>query len=113
MTNVWVFSRGVAAGFAALVLSGTPAAAQYGALDGEWRSYGGDVGGTKYSSLDQIDASNFSSLELAWSWTTVDAMLSMEIAGASGRPAPRTSSTSFRNRRRSCGGPMRTRASST
>ncbi len=81
MKNAWVFSRGVVAGLAALVLSGAPAAAQYGALNGEWRSYGGDVGGTKYSSLDQIDATNFSSLELAWSWTTVDAMLSMEIAG--------------------------------
>ena len=67
MKNARVFSRGVAAGFAALVLSSVPAASQYGAQSGEWRSYGGDVGGTKYSSLDQIDATNFSSLELAWS----------------------------------------------
>ena len=28
-----------------------PAAAQYGAVDGEWRSYGGDNGSTKYSPL--------------------------------------------------------------
>jgi len=85
MKNTWVFSRGVTAGVAAfvsaLVLSGAPAAAQYGATNGEWRSYAADVGGTKYSPLDQIDASNFSSLVPAWSWTTVDAMLSMEIAG--------------------------------
>ncbi len=81
MKNLWVFSRGMVAGLAASVLMSASAVAQYGSVGGEWRSYGGDVGGTKYSSLDQIDAANFSSLELAWSWTTVDAMLSMEIAG--------------------------------
>ena len=81
MNNAWVPSRGVVAGLAALVLLGSPAAAQYGAVDGEWRSYGADVGGTKYSPLDQIDATNFNRLEQAWSWTTVDVMLSMEISG--------------------------------
>ena len=85
MDNVWEFSRGVSAGVAAFVtafvLTGAPVAAQYGATNGEWRSYGADVGGTKYSPLDQINAANFNSLEQAWSWTTVDAMLSMEIAG--------------------------------
>ena len=81
MKMTWGVSRGVAAGLAALACVCAPAQAQYGALNGEWRSYGGDVGGTKYSPLDQIDASNFSSLEQAWSWTTVDAMLSTELAG--------------------------------
>ena len=81
MDNVWEFSRGVAAFVTAFVLTGAPVAAQYGATNGEWRSYGADVGGTKYSPLDQINAANFNSLEQAWSWTTVDAMLSMEIAG--------------------------------
>ena len=84
MDNVWEFSRGVSAGVAAFVtafvLTGAPVVAQYGATNGEWRSYGADVGGTKYSPLDQINAANFNSLEQAWSWTTVDAMLSMEIA---------------------------------
>ena len=39
---------------------------------GEWRSYAGDVRGTKYSPPDQIDARNFADLEIAWEWTSVD-----------------------------------------
>ena len=38
--------------------------------DGEWPSYGGDAGHTRYSPLDQVDASNFSDLELAWRFRT-------------------------------------------
>ena len=34
----------------------------------EWRYYAGDVGGTKYSSLDQIDVSNAKTLQIAWRW---------------------------------------------
>ena len=37
---------------------------------GEWPSYGGDAGHTRYSPLDQIDASNFSDLEIAWRFKT-------------------------------------------
>jgi len=40
--------------------------AQTGAKNGEWPTYGGDLGHTRYSALDQIDASNFGSLEVAW-----------------------------------------------
>ena len=32
----------------------------------EWRSYGGDIANTRYSSLDQITAENFGDLEVAW-----------------------------------------------
>jgi len=49
--------------------------AQYGATEGEWRSYGGDVGSTKYSPLDQIDRDNFGDLEIAWRWVTADRFL--------------------------------------
>ena len=35
---------------------------------GEWRYIGGDVAHTRYSPLDQIDATNFSKLEVAWTW---------------------------------------------
>ena len=34
----------------------------------EWRYIGGDAGHTRYSSLDQINADNFESLEVAWIW---------------------------------------------
>jgi quinoprotein glucose dehydrogenase len=38
--------------------------------NGEWVSYAADVRGTRYMPLDQIDASNFSKLELAWRFST-------------------------------------------
>ena len=37
---------------------------------GEWPSYGGDAGNTRYAPLDQIDASNFDQLEIAWRFKT-------------------------------------------
>lgn len=49
--------------------------AQRGAQSGEWRSYGGDLGSTKYSPLDQITRENFSRLKTAWRWKLVDAFL--------------------------------------
>ena len=42
------------------------APAQTGAKNGEWPAYGADTGHTRYSPLDQINASNFSKLEVAW-----------------------------------------------
>ena len=75
---------GRAAMAAALIgLLAGPVAAQQGATGGEWRSYGGDVGSTKYSPLDQITADNFGSLEIAWRWDSVDTHLSKEEAGGS------------------------------
>ena len=64
--------------WAVVLLSPVAALAQYGATDGEWRSYGGDLGSTKYSPLDQIDAANFSRLRLAWRWESADASLDLE-----------------------------------
>ena len=63
---------------AALLTIAAPAQAQYGATDGEWRSYAGDNGSTKYSPLDQIDADNFSRIEIAWRVPTPDARLDLE-----------------------------------
>jgi quinoprotein glucose dehydrogenase len=57
--------------FATLFLSAIPPlGAQTGAKNGEWRTYGGDLGNTKYSPLDQINASNFNTLKLAWRFHT-------------------------------------------
>ena len=54
-----------------LLLSATaPIHGQSGAKNGEWRSYAGDVASTRYSPLDQINASNFSKLEVAWRFKT-------------------------------------------
>ncbi|MFA5907573.1 MAG: PQQ-binding-like beta-propeller repeat protein [Vicinamibacterales bacterium] len=44
--------------------------AQYGTTGGEWRTWGGDLGVTRYAPLDQIDATNFSKLEVAWRFRT-------------------------------------------
>ncbi len=36
----------------------------------EWKTYGGDLAITRYSPIDQIDASNFSTLQVAWRLNT-------------------------------------------
>ena len=38
--------------------------------EGQWRTYGADLASTRYLGLDQIDASNFSELEVAWRFKT-------------------------------------------
>ncbi|SVA70058.1 uncharacterized protein METZ01_LOCUS122912, partial [marine metagenome] len=56
----------------ACLLSGLvgPVDAQQGTITGEWRSYAGDLGSTKYSPLDQINRDNVQDLEIAWRWKT-------------------------------------------
>jgi quinoprotein glucose dehydrogenase len=39
-----------------------------GPAGGEWRRTGGDAGSTRYSPLDQINAQNVRSLQIAWTW---------------------------------------------
>ena len=41
---------------------------QRGAQNGDWRFYGADPGGTKYSPLDRINAANVKNLRIAWRW---------------------------------------------
>lgn len=53
----------------------TPAHGQSGAEDGQWRSYNGDLGSTKYSPLDQIDRDNVDQLQIAWRRPAVAAEL--------------------------------------
>ena len=60
----------------------------YGTENGEWRSYAGNVRGTKYAPLDQIDAGNFSELEIQWEWTSVDNDLSRTTTGGGEWTAP-------------------------
>jgi quinoprotein glucose dehydrogenase len=51
-----------------IVLSAIPASAAAQSLtkNTEWPSYAADLAGTRYRPLDQINASNFSDLEIAW-----------------------------------------------
>lgn len=55
-----------------LSLLAAPLSAQYGAKNGEWRTYGGDLGNTRYTALDQINASNFNKLQIAWRFNTAN-----------------------------------------
>ena len=52
------------------LLGTTPAGAQTGATGGEWSTYGGDLGHTRYAPLSQITADNFADLEVAWRFKT-------------------------------------------
>jgi len=54
------------------LLASASAAGQQGAINGEWRFYGGDPGSTRYAPLDQIDGDNVNSLEVAWRWTAAN-----------------------------------------
>jgi len=49
-----------------LLLTILPLGAQSGAKNGEWTTYGADLGNTHYSPLDQINAGNFNKLQVAW-----------------------------------------------
>jgi quinoprotein glucose dehydrogenase len=52
----------------AVLLIAVAASAQQGARNGEWPYYGADSGTTKYSALDQINATNVKKLGIAWQW---------------------------------------------
>src|SRR5262245_58437870 len=55
-----------------LLISSIHNHAQTGAKNGEWRTYGGDLGNTHYSPLDQINGNNFNQLQLAWRFKTTN-----------------------------------------
>src|SRR5690606_1844423 len=57
----------LALGFVAFT-AGAVAAQERGNPAGEWRYWGGDAWSTRYSPLDQIDATNFTELQPAWVW---------------------------------------------
>jgi quinoprotein glucose dehydrogenase len=64
---------GVAAAGALVVHARQSSAMQTAALErgnkpGEWRYWGADAWSTRYSAVDQINASNFDSLQVAWRW---------------------------------------------
>ena len=69
-------SRFRTAAFCLLAATSTMAHAQstrtasFSTAAGEWPSHTGDTRGTRYSPLDQITATNFSNLEVAWRFKT-------------------------------------------
>jgi quinoprotein glucose dehydrogenase len=63
---------GVAAGVLTVGLTSQRAAQQAALVRGnaplEWRYWGADAWSTRYSAADQINAANFDSLQVAWTW---------------------------------------------
>ena len=59
------------------------------AFSADWPSYGGDNGSQKYSTLDQVNASNVKDLVMAWSWESPDnATVADNIAQQNYRAVP-------------------------
>ena len=56
------------AAMAASHLPAFAAAPPYDTANGEWRTYGGNLGSWRYSALDEINAGNFSKLRQAWTF---------------------------------------------
>ena len=67
-----LLSRVALAALAAASLACAQGAAAQGAPNGAWPTYGGDLASTRYAALDQIDASNFGSLTVAWRFNTAN-----------------------------------------
>src|SRR4051812_5163033 len=55
---------------AGAALAATPLRAQSTPPDTDWSSYGGNLSYWRYQALDQINASNFDQLEVAWQFKT-------------------------------------------
>ncbi len=53
---------------------------------GDWPHYARDLAATKYSPLDQIDASNVGDLEIAWQWESADSDLPARFPGTEVNP---------------------------
>src|SRR6202521_4617391 len=71
MTRTWYRGILLAGLLAALVSSASgPVAGQQPPKNVEWRTYGSDLASTHYSPLDQVNASNFSKLTVAWRFKT-------------------------------------------
>src|SRR5438445_726211 len=67
------------------VIWALPSLAQYGAKNGEWRFYGGELGSTRYSPLDQINRDNIKDLKVAWTWKS-DSLLPNPQIGSETTP---------------------------
>lgn len=55
---------------AGITLTGAALWAQSPAKNVDWSTYGGDLGNTRYRPFDQINASNFNDLDVAWRFKT-------------------------------------------
>ncbi len=70
LLQTWRAIVGVGLSVMAVVWWTLPTSGQSELQKGEWRTYGGDLASRRYSPLDQINAANFSTLEVAWRFKT-------------------------------------------
>src|SRR6202795_57961 len=70
LSGMRVSLRSVLALGVVLVCMTTRVSAQSAANGTEWPTYGADLANTRYRPLDQINASNFNKLEVAWRFKT-------------------------------------------
>lgn len=68
MVNSAIIRRAAAAALAWAGMAGPAVGQARGNVPGEWRAWGADLWSTRYSPLDQINASNFNSLKQVWQW---------------------------------------------
>jgi glucose dehydrogenase len=91
------------------------AALERGNKPGEWRYWGADAWSTRYSALDQINANNFDSLQVAWKWDAGqygdDEYYRTTPLYANGRMFTVATTRSIRRPVRSCGSGRWTKAS--
>jgi glucose dehydrogenase len=57
-------------GLAGAAMGAAAQTSEHSTKNGEWPSYAADLASTRYSPLDQINASNFNKLEVAWHFKT-------------------------------------------
>ena len=74
MFDHWLSKGLITVALGVLLAAPVPGAAQHvndrpGTESGEWRYIGGDAGHTRSTLLNQIDASNFSDLQVEWIWS--------------------------------------------
>ena len=53
---------------AVMIAASALVSGQAGVTNGEWPHWGADLGGSKYSALDQINRDNVKNLRIAWRW---------------------------------------------
>src|SRR5262245_16375416 len=78
-------TRVAASGLVAMALTSLTAQspARPSTTTGQWPTYSGDLRGSKYSPLDQINKDNFSTLRIAWRAKSPDGILSLTLPGGS------------------------------
>ena len=69
---------GAALLIAALTLTAPRFATAQSTADTEWHHFGHDAANTKYSPLDQITPENFTDLEIAWRWRSIETEVTRE-----------------------------------